>query len=50
MGSTKDIEGVQPSALDSADIMQQLTAGIFRQNEVVSESNVLAREEFGRKQ
>ena len=30
--------------------MQQLTAGISRQNEVISESNVLAREEFGIKQ
>ena len=30
--------------------MQQLTAGISRQNEVISESNVLAREELGRKQ
>ena len=35
MGSTKDIEGAHPSALDSADIMQQLTAGISRQNEVI---------------
>ena len=33
-----------------ADITQQLTAGISRQNEVISESNVLVREELGRKQ
>ena len=49
MGSTKDIEGAQPSSLDSSDIMHQLTAGISRQNEVISESNVLAREELRRK-
>ena len=35
MGSTKDIEVSQPSALDSAEIMQQITAGISRQNEVI---------------
>ena len=50
MGSTKDIEVAQPLALDSADIMKQHTAVISRQNEVISESNVLAREEFSRKQ
>ena len=50
MGSTKDIEFAHPSALESADIMQKLTAGISRKNEVISESNVLSREEFGRKQ
>ena len=50
MGSTTDIEGSQPSALDWADIMKQLTVGISRQNEVISESNVLVREEFGRNQ
>ena len=46
MGSTSDVEGAQPSALDSADVMKQLTAGISRQNEVISEANFLAREEL----
>ena len=50
MFSTNDIEGAQPSALDSVEIMQQLPAGTSRQNKVISESNFLAREEFGRKQ
>ena len=47
MGLTKDIEVSQPSALDSAEIMHQITAGISRQNEVISYSNVMAIEEFG---
>ena len=49
MGSTMDVERAQPTARDSADVMKQLTTGISRQSEVISESNFLAREEFDRK-
>ena len=49
MGSTMDVERAQPTARDSADIMRQLTVGISRQNEVITHSNVLAREEIERK-
>ena len=49
MGSTMDVERAQPTARDSADIMRQLTVGISCQNEVITHSNVLAREEIERK-
>ena len=49
MGSTSEVERTQLSARDSADIMRQLAAGISRQNEVITRSNELTREEIERK-
>ena len=49
MGSTNTVENAQPLASDSTDILRQLTEGISRQNEIIEETNQLARKEFDRK-
>ena len=49
MGSTRDVERAHPTVRDSADVMRQLAAGISCQNEVITQSNALAREEIERK-
>ena len=49
MGSTNTVENAQSSTSDSTDVFCQLREGISRQNEMIEETNKLARQEFDRK-